>query len=86
MKLVDNIVYEAEGAKISVGGETVDIGANPSAEEGEEALDDAKVMVLDIAHSFRLSETSFDKKAYLGHLKGASPSLLDILSLTRQAT
>jgi hypothetical protein len=86
MKLVDNIVYEAEGAKISVGGETVDIGANPSAEEGEETLDDAKVMVLDIAHSFRLSATSFDKKAYLGHLKGASPPPLDMFSLTRQPT
>jgi len=70
MKLVDDIVYEAEGEKIQVGGEEIDIGANPSAEDGEDALDDNKQMVLNIAHSFRLSETSFDKKSYLGHLKG----------------
>jgi ribosomal protein S20 len=25
--------------------------------------------VLDIAHSFRLNETQFDKKSYLSHLK-----------------
>ena len=26
--------------------------------------------MLDVAYSFRLNETSFDKKNYLGHLKG----------------
>ena len=46
-----------------------DIGANPSAEEAEENVDDQAKTVLDIAHSFRLQETSFDKKSYLGHLK-----------------
>jgi hypothetical protein len=86
MKLVDNIVYEAEGAKIHVGGESVDIGANPSAEDGEEALNDDKVLVLDISHSFRLSETSFDKKAYLTHLKGAFTDFVEGLPLTGQAT
>ena len=46
-----------------------DIGANPSAEEADENVDDQAKTVLDIAHSFRLQETSFDKKSYLGHLK-----------------
>jgi hypothetical protein len=71
MKLVDDIVYEADCRKITIGGEEFDVGGNPSAEEGEESLDDAKQTVLDVAHSFRLSETSFDKKSYLTHLKGA---------------
>lgn len=69
LKEIDGIVYEADCKKIAVGGETIDIGANPSAEEGEEALDDTTQMVLDVAHSFRLQETSFDKKSYLTHLK-----------------
>ena len=47
----------------------LDIGANPSAEEAEEGVEDASKTVLDIAHSFRLQETSFDKKSYLTHLK-----------------
>jgi hypothetical protein len=71
MKEVDGIVYEAECRKITVGGESFDTGGNPSAEEGEETLDDAAQTVLDVAHSFRLQETSFDKKSYLSHLKSA---------------
>lgn len=47
-----------------------DIGANASAEEAEEALDDTEVKVNNIVHSFRLQSTSFDKKSYLTYLKG----------------
>lgn len=47
-----------------------DIGANPSAEDGgDEGAEDATSTVIDVVHSFRLNETSFDKKSYLGHLK-----------------
>jgi hypothetical protein len=47
----------------------VDTGANPSAEEAEEGIDDAAETVIDVVHSFRLNATAYDKKAYLGHLK-----------------
>ena len=47
------------------------MGGNPSAEDGEEALDDTAQTVIDVVHSFRLNETSFDKKSYLTYLKGA---------------
>ena len=50
----------------------LDIGANPSAEEADEGVEDTKQTVIDVVHSFRLNETSFDKKSYLTHLKGAS--------------
>lgn len=50
-----------------------DIGANPSAEEGDEALEDTSQQVIDIMHSFRLVQTSYDKKQYLSHLKSLSP-------------
>lgn len=70
LKEVDGVAYEADCRKITVGGDNIDIGANPSAEEGgDEGADDQTTQVLDVAHSFRLQETSFDKKSYLGHLK-----------------
>ncbi|WP_223677179.1 translationally-controlled tumor protein, partial [Lysobacter sp. 13A] len=45
------------------------IGANPSAEEAGEALEDGASSVNNVVHSFRLQPTSFDKKTYLGYLK-----------------
>lgn len=64
------MAYEANCTKITVGGESFDTGANASAEEAGEDTDDTKQQVIDIVHSFRLNETSFDKKSYLSHLKG----------------
>lgn len=46
-----------------------DTGANASAEEADEALEDGAAQVNNIVHSFRLQSTSFDKKSYLSHLK-----------------
>jgi hypothetical protein len=45
------------------------VGANASAEEQEETLEDGATTVNNIAHSFRLQATAYDKKAYLAHLK-----------------
>ncbi|KAK5063699.1 hypothetical protein LTR16_010234, partial [Cryomyces antarcticus] len=45
------------------------IGANPSAEEADEGLEEGQTQVIDVVHSFRLNETQFDKKSYLSHLK-----------------
>ncbi|KAG9021091.1 hypothetical protein FS837_007586, partial [Tulasnella sp. UAMH 9824] len=69
MKLVDDIVYEVDCAMIVVKDGDVDIGANPSAEEVEEALEDGAQQVNNVVHSFRLQSTGFDKKGYLTHLK-----------------
>jgi hypothetical protein len=69
LKEVDNIVYEADCKKITIGGDNIDIGANPSAEEADEGTEDNTTTVLDVVHSFRLNETQFDKKQYLSHLK-----------------
>lgn len=44
-------------------------GANPSAEEQDEALEDGAKTVNNIIYSFRLQPTVFDKKTYLSHLK-----------------
>ena len=56
----------------------LDIGANASAEEAEEALEDNAVKVNNIVNSFRLQSTQFDKKSYLVYLKGTSPALLQL--------
>jgi hypothetical protein len=48
----------------------IDTGANASAEEAEEGVEDGAVQVNNVVNSFRLSQTSFDKKTYLSHLKG----------------
>ncbi|KAL7917383.1 translationally controlled tumor-associated [Trichoderma austrokoningii] len=70
LKEVDGIVYEADCAMITEGAVTVDTGANASAEEAEEGVEDAEIKVNNIVHSFRLQSTSFDKKSYLAYLKG----------------
>jgi hypothetical protein len=70
LKEIDGVAYEADCAMITEGAVNVDIGANASAEEGEEALDDQEVKVNNIIHSFRLQQTQFDKKGYLAYLKG----------------
>ncbi|KAF2443223.1 microtubule/calcium-binding protein [Karstenula rhodostoma CBS 690.94] len=70
LKEVDGIAYEADCSKISVGVDNIDIGANASAEGGDEDAEDQAQTVIDVVHSFRLNETSFDKKSYLTHLKG----------------
>lgn len=53
------------------GVEKIDIGANPSTEEGaeDEAAADDEWTVLDVVDAFRLNETSFDKKSYLSTVK-----------------
>ena len=45
------------------------LGANPSETDGEDALEDGSEQVNDVAHSFRLQATTFDKKSYLTYLK-----------------
>jgi hypothetical protein len=49
----------------------LDTGANASAEEAEEGVEDGAVQVNNVVNSFRLNSTSFDKKSYLSHLKSA---------------
>ncbi|BGP22176.1 translationally controlled tumor protein-like protein [Rhodotorula toruloides] len=70
LKEVDDVVYEADCAMITIKEGEVNIGANASAEEAEETLEEGEQRVNNVVHSFRLSETSFDKKSYMTYLKG----------------
>ena len=58
----------------------VDIGANASAEEEQEALEDGAISVNDVVHSFRLQSTGFDKKSYMTYIKGYMKMLKKHLS------
>ncbi|KAL2255793.1 hypothetical protein VTK26DRAFT_2703 [Humicola hyalothermophila] len=75
LKEVDGVAYEVDCAMITIGPVEVDIGANASAEEAEEALDDTTQRVNNVIHSFNLQSTSFDKKTYLSYLKGYMKSV-----------
>ncbi|KAK0242830.1 translationally controlled tumor-associated [Armillaria nabsnona] len=71
VKLVDDIVFEVNCQTITIKpGADVDIGANPSAEEQDEGLEEGAVQVNNVVHSFRLQSTAFDKKSFLSYLKG----------------
>ncbi|KAF8558759.1 translationally controlled tumor-associated [Imleria badia] len=70
VKLIDDIVYEVDCKMEVVGGVKVDIGANPSAEDQEEALEDGATQVNNVVNAFRLQQTLFDKKTFLAYLKG----------------
>ncbi|PQE13150.1 Translationally-controlled tumor protein [Rutstroemia sp. NJR-2017a BBW] len=70
MKEIDGVVYEVDCAMITLGAVSVDTGANASAEGGDdEGADDQEQKVNNIVNSFRLTNTQFDKKSYLSHLK-----------------
>lgn len=70
VKEVDNVVYEADCQMVQVkNGGDVDIGGNPSAEEGEEDLEDGVETVNNVVYSFRLQQTQFDKKSFLTYIK-----------------
>ncbi|KAL0070720.1 hypothetical protein AAF712_001941 [Marasmius tenuissimus] len=79
LKVVDDIVYEVDCQMITFKEGDVDIGANPSAEEQEEALEEGAKQVNNVVHSFRLQSTAFDKKSFLTYLKGYMKAVKEYL-------
>lgn len=71
IKEVDDTIFEVDCQMITVkAGEDVDIGANPSAEDADDALEEGSSSVNNVVYSFRLQETSFDKKSFMVYIKG----------------
>jgi hypothetical protein len=80
LKEVDGVIYEANGAMITIGAVNADIGANASAEEADEGTEDADQKVMDIVHSFQLQKlegfTKADYKALImKYMKAVSKQL-----------
>ncbi|KAL8711192.1 MAG: hypothetical protein Q9220_004337 [cf. Caloplaca sp. 1 TL-2023] len=74
----EDAVYEVDCKKITLGNESFDTGANPSAEEAEEGVDDSSKQVIDVVNGFRLNFLGDEasgtrafgtKKDYMGQLK-----------------
>ncbi|KAJ1395218.1 Translationally controlled tumor protein, conserved site [Sesbania bispinosa] len=70
-EIENGMLWEIDGKWVVKGAVDVDIGANPSAEGGEdEGVDDQAVKVVDIVDTFRLQEQpAFDKKQFLAFMK-----------------
>ncbi|KAK6138938.1 hypothetical protein DH2020_027319 [Rehmannia glutinosa] len=71
-EIENGALWEVEGKWVVTGSVDVDIGANPSAEGGEEdeGVDDQAVKVVDIVDTFRLQEQPpFDKKQFVAYIK-----------------
>ncbi|KAH8673909.1 Mss4-like protein [Xylariales sp. PMI_506] len=66
---VDGVLLEVDCAMISVGGESFDTGANASAEEAGDDLEDGVQKVNNIIHTFQLQEMPMDKAGYKAHAK-----------------
>ncbi|ODV90841.1 hypothetical protein CANCADRAFT_111455 [Tortispora caseinolytica NRRL Y-17796] len=79
LKLVDDVVYEVDCQTVQIKEGDVDIGANPSAEEGGDDVDDSVQTVINVVHSFRLQQTSFDKKSFLTYVKGYMKKIKGLL-------
>ena len=79
LKEIDDVVYEVDCRKVTKGADNIDIGANPSAEEQEEALEEGTKQVIDVVDGFRLNFLGDEasgtrafatKKDFQGQFKG----------------
>ncbi|KAF8095419.1 hypothetical protein N665_0332s0003 [Sinapis alba] len=71
-EIENGILWEVEGKWTTKGCVEVNIGANPSAEEGgeDEGVDDSVEKVVDIVDTFRLQEQpTYDKKGFIAYIK-----------------
>ncbi|PWW80142.1 translationally controlled tumor-associated [Tuber magnatum] len=81
MTLINDIVYEVDCKMITVRkGADVDIGANASTQEAAEALDDGQEEVIDVVHSFRLTQTGFNRASYITYFRGYVAKLMEKLA------
>jgi len=63
--LANGAVVAYESKKVQKGGEAINIGANASKEESEEALDDNVQSVINLVDSHGLQQVKLEKKEYI---------------------
>jgi len=85
-EIENGMLWEVEGKWVVQGCVEVDIGANPSAEGGEdEGVDEQAVKVVDIVDTFRLQEQpTFDKKQFVTYMKRYIKNLCEKLEPEQQ--
>jgi len=81
IKEIDDVIFEIQAKTILVDDSGIDIGANPSAEGGEdEPVDESVRRVVNIVHNHQLSETSYDKSSFMMWLKNYLKKVKDLLT------
>ena len=77
----EDCMFVVKGKYMEIGNEDFGISSNvdEDAEEGAagEGTDSKKQKVIDIIHNNSLTETSFEKKAYMAYIKGYLKNLVD---------
>jgi hypothetical protein len=87
-EIENGMLWEVEGKWVVQGAVDVNIGANPSAEGGDEdeGVDDQHVKVVDIVDTFRLQEQPpFEKKQFVTFMKRYIKNLAAKLEPEQQA-
>ncbi|KAJ2082443.1 hypothetical protein H4R24_001611 [Coemansia sp. RSA 988] len=67
--------YEVDCKMITIGVDEINTGANASAEDAAEQLEDSAQQVNDVVYSGRLQQTFFDKKSFVIYIKGYMKAL-----------
>lgn len=87
-EIENGMLWEVKGKWVMQGALDVDIGANPSAEGGDdndEGVNDQAIRVVDIVDTFRLQEQPpFDKKQFLTYMKRYIKNLMPKLDAEKQ--
>eukprot|EP00897_Mesotaenium_endlicherianum_P000596 jgi/Mesen1/10537/ME000083S10044 len=86
-EIQNGILFEVPGKWVNKGPLDVDIGGNPSAEEGgeDEGVEDQAVKVVDIIDTFRLQEQPpYDKKGFMAYIKGYLQKITPQIPADRQ--
>lgn len=76
------VVFEVDCKMIVVKQDEIDTGANASAEEATEELEDGAQTVNNVVYASQLQESAFDKKSYTTYIKGYMKDLAKKLEET----
>ncbi|KAI9351380.1 translationally controlled tumor-associated [Obelidium mucronatum] len=80
---IDDFLIEVDCQMIKVREGDVDIGANASAEGGDdEGVEEGEQIVNNVVYSFRLQSSGFDKKGYMSYIKGYMKAVKEHLTAT----
>ncbi|KAJ3020953.1 UNVERIFIED_CONTAM: hypothetical protein HDU68_009887 [Siphonaria sp. JEL0065] len=80
---IDDFLIEVDCSMIKIREGDVDIGANASAEGGDdEGVEEGEQIVNNVVYSFRLQSSGFDKKGYMSYIKGYMKAVKEHLTAT----
>ena len=69
MKVVDDVVYEFQAKTITIDDSGIRLRRTPTRRGADEGVADEAQRVINIVHSHRLQQTSYDKKSFMPYIK-----------------